>query len=328
MSNPVPFQTVVDALLEKGKPFPKKYLPLFSDIDPASLSLLLDAWPRIPSARKRTLLSDLEALLDEDTVVSFEDFARALLADPDPHVRAGAMRLLYECEDVKLIPAYEKILASDTDAGVRAQAADMLAAYVILGELEEISANAHHRAEDALLAASHDDDLRVRRKALESLGFSARPEVPGLIEAAYNREDPDWVVSALVAMGRSNDERWAEPVNRMILSDNRAMRLAAVRAAGELGLAIARLPLLRLLDEEDDSQIFSAAIWSLSQIGGEDVQAYLENLIAQTDDDDEIEFIEDALANLAFTEDMANFDLLAFDPDDDLTEIDEDEEEA
>ena len=72
--------------------------------------------------------------------------------------------------------------------------------------------------------------------------------------------------------------------------------------------------------------ILSAVIWSLSQIGGEDVRTYLENLLDQLEDDEQIAFLEEALDNLAFTEDLERFDLLAFDPDEELTEIDEDED--
>jgi hypothetical protein len=46
----------------------------------------------------------------------------------------------------------------------------------------------------------------------------------------------------------------------------------------------------------------------------------------QLEDDEQIEFLEEALDNLAFTEDLDRFDLLAFDPDDELTEIEEDED--
>ena len=326
------FHSVMDALLDADKPFPKKYLSLFSDIDPASLKLLLDDWPRVSLTRKRTLLEELDALLHEDTIVSFDDFARALLADPDASVRAGAMQLLAECEDVKLIPLYENIIARDPNPVARAAAAQALNLFVDLGELDEIPESVHRRAEEALLAAARDDDADVRRRALESLGYSSRAEVPALIEAAIAREDPEWQASALIAMGRSSDERWSEPVVRMMLSEDRDVRLEAVRAAGELAFSAARLPLIRMLDEEEDAEILSAVIWSLSQVGGEDVRTYLENLLAETEDDDEIEFIEDALANLAFNEDLERFDIFAVNPEEDLVELvaldeDEDEEE-
>ena len=323
-----PFQSVIEALLDSSKPFPKKYLNLFSDMDFISLRLLLADWPRVSSARKRSLLDDLGDLLGENTVVAFDDFARALLSDPDASVRVGAMRLLAECEDAKLLPVYEKILSSDPDPAARAEAARVLNLFVQLGEQEEIPEAAFRRAETVLLAASRDDDTRVRRAALESLGYSSRQEVSALIAAALKREDPDWQASALIAIGRSNDERWSETVVRMLLSEERGVKIEAARAAGELALPAARLPLLRMLNEEDDPEIFAAAIWSLSQVGGEDVRTYLENLLDQTDDDDLIAYIEDALANLSFTEDLGGFDLFALDPDTELTEWKEEEKPA
>ncbi|MEW6027944.1 MAG: HEAT repeat domain-containing protein [Chloroflexota bacterium] len=323
MADTISFQSVVDALLDSGKAFPKRYYQHFSDIDPASLKTLLDAWPRVAPTRKLALLDGLESTLEEDTLVSFDDLARALLTDADAGVRARAIRLLDECEDAKLVPFFVKILSKDSDPTARAEAATALGQFVELGELEEIPESVHHQAEDALLnAANLDDSLLVRRRAVESLGFSARTEVPALIESAFQRQDPDWIASALFAMGRSSDERWAEPVVRMLLSENRVVRLAAAEAAGELGLDAARLPLLRLLDEEDDVDVFQAAVWSLSQIGGEDVRTYLVNLLDQFDEDADVEFLEDALANLSFTEDAGRFDLLAFDEDDDLREVD------
>ena len=83
-----------------------------------------------------------------------------------------------------------------------------------------------------------------------------------------------------------------------------------------MGLELARPLLLHLLEDEYDEAIAGAAIWSLSQIGGEDVRIYLHNLLDNLEDDDEqVAFLEEALDNLAFTEDMAIFDLLAFDAD-------------
>ena len=193
----------------------------------------------------------------------------------------------------------------------------MLGIFVQLGEFEDIPVNVHHQIEDVLLEVLNGkDEASVRRHALEAIGFSSRIEVPVLIESSFNRQDPDWQASAIFAMGRSNDERWADKVLRTIISEDRHVRLAAVQASGELGLASARPLLLRLLEEEDDDVIAGAAIWSLSQIGGEDVRLYLQNLLDKVEDDDEqAAFLEEALDNLAFTEDMASFDMLAFDAD-------------
>ena len=80
-----------------------------------------------------------------------------------------------------------------------------------------------------------------------------------------------------------------------------------------------------MLGEEEDADVLSAVIWSLSQIGGEDVRTYLVNLLDQLEDEEQIAFLEEALDNLAFTEDLDRFDLMSYDPDEELTEIDGDQ---
>ena len=327
-TEPISFQKVLDSLQSDGRDFPRRYLQEFSDIGTLELKTLLDVWPRVSLSRKLTLLEDLIVLADSDTLVSFDDFARALLTDPEPQVRTRSIRLLNECESTDLIPSYLDMLRNDPDLNVRAEAARILNVYVDLGELEEIPDTLYHQVEDGLLsAAASEDDPRVRRAALESLGFSSRPEVVTLIESAFHRDDPNWKTSALVAMGRSADERWADDVTRSLVNEDDRIRKAAVQAVGELSLKSARPLLLKMLGEEEDDTVLSAAIWSLSQIGGEDVRTYLENLLDQIEDEEQIAFLEEALDNLAFTEDLDRFDLFSFDPEDSLVELEEDDED-
>jgi HEAT repeat protein len=327
-TTPTSFQTVLDALLSDRPDFPRRYLQEFSDLGTLELKTFLDVWPRVKLSRKLTLLEELDALAEVDTLVSFDELARALLTDPEPEVRMRAIRLLDECEDSKIVPSYLEILKNDPDVNVRVEAAKILNLFVDLGELEEIPEKIYHQVEDALLAsANSEDDIRVRRAALESLGYSSRPEVTTLIESAFHREDPTWQASSLIAMGRSADNRWDEEVTRSLVNVNDRVRKAAVRAAGELSLQLARPILLKMLGEEEDEDILSAVIWSLSQIGGEDVRTYLENLLDQIEDEEQIAFLEEALDNLAFTEDLDRFDLLAFDPEDELKPIEEDDDD-
>jgi len=322
----IPFKRVLDTLLDDSKDIPRGYLTEFSDIEPGTLRSLQDAWPRIGLSRKLLLLDLLNTLANEDTLVSFDDLGRALLTDDEPQVRIRAMRLLVECEDARLVPKYIEMVTQDSNVDVRAEAASMLGLFVQLGEFEDIPAAVHHQIEDVLLEVLNgEDDSSVRRRALEALGFSSRLEVPVLIESAYNRQDPAWQASAIFAMGRSSDtKRWDDHVLQMIVSEDRRIRLASVQASGELELKLARPLLLRLLEDEFDDVIAGAAIWSLSQIGGEDVRLYLQNLLDKVEDDDQAALLEEALDNLAFTEDMALFDLLALDADD-LDQIDVDD---
>ena len=322
------FQTVLDALLDSKKDFPRGYLIQFSDIGTLELKTLQDVWSRVGLSRKLTLLEGLASLADEDTLVNFDDFARSLLNDPDAAVRIHALRLVSESEDTKLIPQILTMLKKDADVNVRVASALTLGMFVAQGELEKISESAYSEVKAGLLeSARGEDETRVRRQALESLGYTSNEDVVKLIESAL-KKDSDWQASALIAAGRSADGRWEDDILRSLVDEDERIRIAAVQAAGMLSLKSARTILLNMLAEieEEDEEIANAAIWSLSQIGGEDVRTFLEALLDQTEDEDAIEILEEALDNLSFTEDLDRFELMAFDPAG-LDDFDEDEDE-
>jgi HEAT repeat protein len=328
MPQNAPFLTVVDALLDDNNPFPARYLHRFSDMEPTDLKQLKKTWPDVSPRRKHTLLEDLEDLAETDTLTSFDDLARSLLGDPDPEVRARAIRLLWECDDSKLIPVYLDMLNNDEDIEVRAAAANALGQFVYLGELDKIPAELHHEVEDQLLAAtSSSNETLIRRRALESLGYSGRKEIIPLIEAAYGEKKTDWVVSALFAMGRSSDNRWKKQVLSQLRSPDEDIRSEAIHAAGELELESSRPVLLDILEDEEGLEMRRELIWALSRIGGEGVRSKLEELLEIEEDDEEADFIEEALETLSFTEDMGNFSLIDVDDEVDFIEEEPDEEE-
>ncbi|KAF0108296.1 MAG: hypothetical protein FD146_870 [Anaerolineaceae bacterium] len=326
MKNEPAFQMVIDALLNAQTSFPARYLRLFADLEPASLKLVLDAWPKVAARRKQALLEDLKDLAEADILTNFDDLGRALLADPDAPVRVQATRLLWECNNPKLVPVFLKAMQADESPDVRAASATALGLFIYLGELEEIPSKIHHAVEDALLkAAASKEPTLVRRRALEALGFSSRPQVPPLIEAAIHQKDTEWVESALFAMGRSSDERWEKEILPRLRHENEDIRREAIAAAGEIGLPPARKALLDLLEDEEDLEIRRQAIWALSKIGGEGVHARLEELLEAEADDEEAEFIEEALENLILVEGLNELDMFEFDPDADLHEEENDD---
>jgi HEAT repeat protein len=316
----IPFSTVLTALTNPDQGFPPRYLPRFSDLPLADLKALLQVWPRVPLMRKRALLKNLNERFEEDTLLSYEALGAALLQDEDGTVRTLALKLMEETTDARLIPDLVKMIQNDPEPESRARAATVLGQFVHMGEMGELPDGKREIVEETLLKAAHSADISVARAALEALGYSSRPELDDLILSAFNRPDPLWQATALFAAGRSADNRWQEQVLTGLLSEDMPVRLVAVQSAGELELKAARTILLEMLEDETDDDVFQAIIWSLSQIGGEDVRTYLEAVLAEAEDDDQIEYIEEALANLSFTEDMEQFDLLAVDPDDDLDE--------
>jgi HEAT repeat protein len=311
----ISIQQVLAALLDDKNFFPPSYLHHLSDLEGVDLESLRSIWPQASANRRFTLLEDLEELAEQDTLVSYDSIARMALVDEDPRVRTIAVRLLWESDDPKVAQIFLKMLYDDPDFNVRAAVATALGMFVYLGELEEIEEQLHHAIEDHLLkTVSGTDEILVRRRALESLGFSGRKEVAPLIRQAYENGDITWLASALFAMGRSADETWAPEVLRNLRHQQTTVQLEAIRAAGELSLDSARRPIILLLDDELlDSEIRGAIYWSLSKIGGDEVRETLEDRLEETEDEEEVEMLEDALENLDFTEEINMFDMLDLD---------------
>lgn len=318
---------VLSALLNEAETFPPAYLTFFSDLEKGELEALRSIWPQVKVDRRVALMEDLENISDADTLVSFEHVALMALEDTDPRVREVAIRLLWEFEDPKTAQIFRKMLASDPEGAVRASAASALARYIYMGEIEEISQDLLHDIEEDLLRVhASQDELLVRRRALEALGFSSRTEVPDLIRRAYDSDDTEWLVTALFAMGRSADQTWEPDVRRMLRHPISEVQFEAVRAAGELAIPSARQPLLDMLEEGiNDEDVYNAAIWSLSQIGGDDVRETLEALADETEDDEALELLENALDNLEFTESFELFDMLDIGEDREMREVGLDE---
>lgn len=312
------FKEIKKALLNKKAPFPPALLYFFSDITREDLDRLEEIWPDIWTERRRGLLEDMEHLAENDTLLFFDHVAIMCLRDEDPVARATAIRLLWQSHKEKLVPLFLNLLREDPEAIVRAAAATGLGMFVYLGELEEIKESTFKKVIKNLIQVHESsDDQLVRRRALESLGYASHPDIPAFIQRAYDTNDEEWLQSALFAMGRSYNERWTTSVLRMIDHPDGLVCYEAVRAAGELEAEEAREPIFSLLEEgTDDMDLYFAAIWSLTKIGGEGVRRLIEMNLEETDDPDEIQFLEEALENLNFTEQINLFDMMYIEEDD------------
>lgn len=328
MADSIDFARVLEHLHDLSQPFPAKELYQFSDLTRKELAALEAAWPAIDVERRRGVMHDLGELGDANFEVRFDDVYRLGLDDADPEVRVTAIINLWESEAPDLMAPLMTLMQSDPEAEVRAAAASALGRFVYLGEVEEIPAPQARRVEAALLAVINGpDELEVRRRALEAIAFSGREEVAPLIEAAYAAPDHKLRVSALFAMGRSADsQRWREPVLAELENADPEMRFEAVRAAGELELQEA-VPALQAHSHDGDPQVREAVIWSLGQMGGEPAREALLALLDEAETEEERDYIEEALENHAFQDEMLNFPILQFTEDelDDLDEFEDDD---
>jgi hypothetical protein len=313
LSTEIPFQEVLNALCDEANQLPPSFLHRLSDLPPNEVMQLDIHWPLVPLWRRQVLMEDLEQLTEADLLLSFEAIGRLALRDSDPRVRTSALYLLWDYDLDDLLPNFIRLMETDADPAVRATAAALLGRFVLLGETALLEKPPTSNLQNRLLnICATDPDVFVRRCALESVSYANPPEISPLIEQAFASGDRDWVACALVCAGRSMDEHWSEQVLSMLDHKIPLLRAEAARAAGEMELTSARARLFELLRDSDD-EVHQAAIWSLSQIGGEGVRAALERLWRRADDDDEIALLEEALDNLAFTENSGPFTLLEID---------------
>jgi HEAT repeat protein len=324
----IDFQEVIDALLKADAPFPPRLLYAFTDLHGENLERLKEVWPDLRQERRERLLEDLELLAENNFLMSFEAVSRLALSDPVARVRQLAIRSLWEEEEPDLIPVFIEILDNDPNLETRAQAANGLGKFLYLGEMEEISEELNDHVIGKLLEAhSKSSPALLRRRSLEALGFSSDPRISRLIEEAYNLDNDEWLISALIASGRSANVQWIPRVIENIAHTDNLVRLRAVQASGELVAKKAVEHLIECLQDPDD-EVRMAAVWSLSEIGGPEAREAIEIMLEETEDEDEIDMIEDALENLEFSDMVEEFSILDLD-EEDLEDMihDEDEED-
>ena len=140
---------------------------------------------------------------------------------------------------------------------------------VDLGELERFRADLSRRRRCPAASAASEDNVRVRRAALESLGYSSRPEVTTLIDSAFHRADPACRRALWLPWDDLPDNRGDEEVLRSLVHvDDRSES----RGPGGWGSrSICTDHFIKMLGEEEDDKS-QRRYWSLSQIGGEDVR--------------------------------------------------------
>ena len=308
---PERIEQLLEHIIDPEAPIPIERLHELSDLDSDQMALLRQNWDRIDLQKRRSLIKELGQLADENIELSYEVINKFALNDQDPEVRQSAINNLWESEDTSLVHAFIQALEADPFETVRAAAASALGSFVLIAETEDIAPSLKLDIEEALLHSINiENNERILCSCLESLGFSSRKEVGSLILDAYHSDYVDMKKSSLLAMGRSANKKWGELVMSELHNPLPNLRYVAAKAAGELEIREAMSELVELLDDVN-RDVKHAAIWSISQIGGSAAAEALISLFDLSDDEEEIQLIQDALDNLAFVN--GTRDLLLFD---------------
>ena len=243
----------------------------------AECGVFARAFRAMTVARQCEVLTRMIEYAEERFVLDYTDLFRCCLDESAGEVRRLAVEGLWEDDRLDLIEPFLKLLSGDPDVSVRAATAASLGRFVYMGECDELDKGLASRIRTALECAIGDSEggLEVTRRAMESLAFINDDQSRCLIDGAYRHEDPEMRLSALFAMGRSADAFWAETILEELESESPAMCYEAARASGELQLALAVEPLVRLI-ADPDNRVQEMAVWALGQIGGKRAKSVLE----------------------------------------------------
>lgn len=272
-----------------------------SDLSTSDIESLKSAWNSLDAELKAQLLRALGEASEANFDLEYRAIGMLSLADADPQVREAAIETLWSDESLDLLSKLIELAEWDESPSVRAAAASNLGRFILLGEYGDIPERDAARAQETVinLLLDSDEEIEVRRRALEAIANSSHEIVDTAITEAYEGDDRLMKVSAIFAMGRTCDPQWAEQILREMSSPDAEMRYEAARAAGELELQEA-VGLLGRLAAQGDLETRYAAIWSLGEIGGRDALRTLTVLaesVREEQDEDLADAIDEAIGN-------------------------------
>lgn len=283
-----------------------------ANLDEARIGYVKPVWGDVPSDRRVEIVRQMIDLSEVNVDLDYRLMGYLGLDDDDPAVREAAIELLWEDQSLALMNKLMEMAQWDEAVPVRAAAAGALGRFILSGELGDLPETETIEAQEVVASLYNDnqEDVEVRRRALEAIANCGHEMVEDAINEAYHSADERMRASAVYAMGCTCDERWNDIVIREIGSPDPAMRYEAARASGQLELREA-IPHLARLVHETDVEIKQAAIWSLGEIGGRQAVRVLSSLAEEAEqakDDDLLELIEEAIGSASLIGEDLDFD--------------------
>ena len=247
--------------------------------DPRAVKLLAphldEADPDIAQAAARALGSigtpaasrTLEAALDNVSDENRLAFAEGLLRCAEQLPRGGARR------------AYDRLRAEDSPHQVRAGA--LRGAIIVRG----------NNGLPLLRESIRSDDLILVHAALRASREMDGAQVTAALTDTLNGLPNETQILVLQTLGVRADPAAIPAIAKLTSAGDTNVRIAAIRALGEVGASGAVDPLVRLL-RESDSQIAQAAQESLASLPGMEADAAVRALLSASDKTDRLLGIE------------------------------------
>ena len=276
----IPFTDVL-VLLFTEESVPIQHLHRISDMEEQQTVEFGQRWSSASDERRQEIARHLADLSEDNFIVDFKLAFASMLLDSYAPVRVAALDGLWDCGDEKLVDPIINLMVDDPMIEVRVAAARSLSHFLMTFEWGQLPGVKMPTIFEALREAYEDPEtaLPVKSAALEAMGPLSHPKVVEFIEKSFKGSSPELQQSALFAMGTSADPRWLPFLQDEMESPVADMRAEAARAAGAIGASESILQLSELIFD-DDEDVARASVTALSQIGGEQANRVLEELLS------------------------------------------------
>lgn len=267
------FDHTLTQVAEQG-PLSPEEVDTLSMLEGADLARFHEVWAKLPAGARARLPRALRGAAEQRLRLDFSALNRLALDDEDPQVRLAGIQSAIEDRHPALLRKLLDLIQSDPQAEVRWAAAEDLARFTLLAELEDLDAEASSQLRAVLQGVVRDASQapRVRGSALAALGYFSDTETAH--DLLFGFADPVLRLGAIRAMGRSADSRWTDRLMPVLGSDDPDMRLEAARALGEIEDERAATPLVEIVDDPDPD-VRLGVIEALGRIGGENAREAL-----------------------------------------------------
>lgn len=253
---------------------PEAQQDALSMLEGADLERFRGVWEQLSTDARAQLLLQLRTAAQQRLRLDYSAVNRLALDDAEERVRLVAVQSALEDRGAALLNRLLQMVKSDPSVTVREAAAEDLARFTLLAELEDLDTENTTGLRSTLGEVLVDDSQpsRVRSAALAALGYFSDVATAERIAAGFT--DPALRLGAVRAMGRTADPRWTDRLMPVLGSDDPRQREEAARALGEIEDERAVTPLVEIVDDPDES-VRLAVIEALGHIGGEEAREAL-----------------------------------------------------
>ena len=296
---------MVSELADEAKALKYSSLIQVSGLSSEEVAEFKAGWTSVPEVRRNEVLDKLVGMCDDNLELEFSGVFKACLTDGDEGVREKAARGLWECGDRTVIRPLIALVRSDPSPKVRSAAATSLSKFATMAQQGNLSSRDADRIRDALMTVIglEEEEVEVRRRAIEAAASLDLPEIDGIIREAHQSGDPGLHQSAIFAMGQTSNSQWVPAILSEMDHEDPAIRYEAAVALGRLGEESTFPHLVRLI-RDNDLQVQLAGIAGLGSFGGPMVKRALQHCL-KMEDEALVEVAQEALRDLDLDDPLA-----------------------